>query len=243
MALVELAADSWIVTGRRPIPIMMASIFLAWQSLNPSKHRLKFSLDKFCQLAKVHKNKPASKRITEIKEVLCKLGKEIPWVREAVSPDNVVQHVEDILKNRYALLRRALRSHEDALLAECQAGSEESQNSELLHHSLGTSSVEECKPNPERAEQLGNGDDNSCTVPELHSDQDSTQNWGKRVLFAPPCVIHAKKRRVEQPELQDVNGDEYISDSEIDSYIRTPQEARDFALTQKVLYSSEREKS
>lgn len=248
LALVELAADSWIVTGRRPVPIMMASIFLAWQSLNPNKHRLKFSLEKFCQLAKVNKNKAAMKRIAEIKEVLCKLGKEIPWVREAVTPDNVVRHVEDILKNRDVLLRRAMRTHEDALLVECQAGCEESQISELVDHSPKTSPVEECEPNPERAEQSGDGNDNPCTVPELLSDtdsknQDAEQNWGKRVLFAPPCVIHAKKRRVDQPEFQDVNGDEDISDSEIDSYIRTPQEARDFALTQKILYSSENEKS
>lgn len=249
VALVELAADSWIVTGRKPIPIMMASVFLAWQSLNPNKQRLKFSLEKFCQLAKVNKNKSALKRITEIKEVLCKLGKEIPWVREAVTPDNVVRQVEDILMNRYALLRRALRTHEVTLLAECQAGCENSQISELVDQSLKTSSVKECEPNAERAEHPGDGDGNPCTMSGPHSDtgtqesQDPAQNWGKRVLFAPPCVIHAKKRRVEQPELRDVTGYEEISDSEIDSYIRTPQEARDFALTQKMLYLSENEKS
>ncbi|KAK2819113.1 hypothetical protein Q5P01_024674 [Channa striata] len=123
-ALVELAADTWIVTGRRPIPIMMAVIYLAWQSLKPTKHRLKLSLERFCQIAKVKKHKPALKRITEIKEVLCKLGKEIPWLRETVTPDNVVQQVEDILQHRNALLRRALRTHEDALLEECQVSFE-----------------------------------------------------------------------------------------------------------------------
>lgn len=248
MALVELAADSWIVTGRKPIPIMMASIFLAWQSLKPTKQRLKFSLEKFCQLAKVNKSKPALKRITEIKEVLCKLGKEIPWVTAKVTPDNVVQHVEDILMHRYALLQKALRTHEAVLLVECQAGSEDSQISPVCQ-SPKTSSVEKCEPNAERAEQPGDGDDNLCTVPEPHIDtgtqesQDPVQNWGKRMLFAPPCVIHAKKRRTEQPELKDVTGNEEISDSEIDSYIRTPQEAREFALVQKVLYLSENEKS
>ncbi len=247
VALVELAADTWIVTGRRPIPIMMAAIYLAWQSLKPNKHRLKFSLDKFCQIAKVNKHKPALKRITEMKEVLCKLGKEIPWVREAVTPDNVVRQVEDILKHRYALLRRALRTHEDALLAECQAScedslTEEAAPSQIPEHVTQTpkaSSVEQCEPNTERAQRQGDGDDDPCTAPALHSDaqesQDPAPNWGKRVLFAPPCVIHAKRRRVEQPELSDVTGDEEICDSEIDSYIRTPREARDFALTQKIL--------
>ncbi|XP_054468404.1 transcription factor IIIB 50 kDa subunit [Anoplopoma fimbria] len=225
--LVELAADTWIVTGRRPIPIMMAAIYLSWQSLKPNKHRLKFSLDKFCQIAKVNKQKPAMKRITEMKEVLCKLGKEIPWVREAVTPDNVVKQVEDILKNRYALLRRALRTQEEALLAESEAScedslTEETRISELVDQTPNASSVEESELNAEPHR-------------DTQKSQDPAPNWGKRVLFAPPCVVHAKKRRVEQPELKDVTGYEEISDSEIDSYIRTPREAREFAQTQKML--------
>uniref|UniRef100_A0A3Q3K589 Transcription factor IIIB 50 kDa subunit n=1 Tax=Monopterus albus TaxID=43700 RepID=A0A3Q3K589_MONAL len=199
VALVELAADSWIVTGRKPVPIIMAAVYLAWQSLRPTKQRLKTSLEKFCQIAKVNKYRPAVKRIAEIKEALCKLGKEIPWVREAVTPDNVVQHVEDILQHRYALLRRAMRTHQDLV--------EQTPNSSSVKHGP-------------------------------HERNDVELNWGKRVLFAPPCVIRAKRRRVEQPELQDVTGDEEISDSEIDSYIRTPQEARDFALTQKMFEKS-----
>ncbi|KAF3702075.1 Transcription factor IIIB 50 kDa subunit B-related factor 2 [Channa argus] len=254
-ALVELAADSWIVTGRRPIPIMMAVIYLAWQSLKPTKHRLKLSLEKFCQIAKVKKHKPALKRITEIKEVLCKLGREIPWVREMVTPDNVVQQVEDILQHRNALLRRALRTHEDALLGECQVSCEgilnqeaaQSQRSDIAKTAPNSSSVEQCEPNSKRTGQPGNGDCHPCTVSEPQSDTQESQypapNWGKRVLFAPPCVIHAKKRRVEQPECKDVTGDEEISDSEIESYIRTPQEARIFALTQKMLSVSDTNKS
>ncbi|GAA6217057.1 transcription factor IIIB 50 kDa subunit [Lates japonicus] len=253
--LVELAADSWIVTGRKPIPIMMAAIYLAWQSLKPTKQRLKFSLDKFCQISKVNKHKPALKRITEMKEVLCKLGKEIPWVKEPVTSDNVVRLMEDILQHRDALLRRALRTHEDALLADCQASCEDSlieetapsQISEVVEQTPNLSSVELCESNAERAKQPGDGDDNQCAASEQHSytqgSQDSAQNWGKRVLFAPPCVIHAKKRRVEQPEPKDVTGDEEISDSEIDSYIRSPREARDFALAQKMFSMSESEKS
>ncbi|XP_038590061.1 transcription factor IIIB 50 kDa subunit [Micropterus salmoides] len=253
VALVELAADAWIVTGRKPIPIMMAAIFLGWQSLKPNKQRLKFSLDKFCQIAKVNKHKPALKRITEIKEVLCKLGKEIPWLREAVTPDNVVLQVEDILQHRYTLLRRAQRTHEDALLVECQESCVDSEEtapshiSEPVEQTPNASSVEQCETNAEQAQQPGDKDVNPFTVPELHSNtqesQDPAPNWGKRVLFAPPCVIHAKRRRLEQPELKDVTGDEEISDSEIESYIRTPQEIRDFALTQKILSLSECEKS
>ncbi|XP_034751823.1 transcription factor IIIB 50 kDa subunit isoform X1 [Etheostoma cragini] len=253
VALVELAADSWIVTGRRPIPIMMAAIYLSWQSLKPNKHRLKCSLEKFCQIAKVNKHRPASKRITEMKKVLCKLGKEIPWVRDAVTPDNVVRQVEDILTHRYALLRRALRTHEEALVAECQASSEDSvteettptQISELVEKNPNASPLEQCELKAERALRPEDGDDNPCTLPELHTgiqeSQHPTPNWGKSVLFAPPCVTHPRKRRrVEQPELKDVTGDEEISDSEIDSYIRTPREAREFSLTQQLIQESQK---
>lgn len=34
-ALIELAADTWIVTGRQPLPLIMGSVYVAWQSLNP----------------------------------------------------------------------------------------------------------------------------------------------------------------------------------------------------------------
>ncbi|XP_036974238.1 transcription factor IIIB 50 kDa subunit [Acanthopagrus latus] len=249
VALVELAADTWIVTGRKPIPIMMAAIYLAWQSLKPSKQRLKFTLDRFCQIAKVNKHKAALKRITEMREVLCKLGREIPWLRAEVTPDNVARQVDDILKNRYALLRRALRTHEDALQAEDSLTEEaaSSRASEPVEHTPTASAVGLCGLNSERTQQPGDGNESPCKAPELQSDSQETQesvpNWGKRVLFAPPCVTHPKRRRAGQPGLQDVTGDEEISDSEIDSYIRTPREAREFALTQKILSLSESEKS
>ncbi|XP_041826891.1 transcription factor IIIB 50 kDa subunit [Melanotaenia boesemani] len=239
VALVELAADSWIVTGRKPLPIMMAAVYLAWQSLKPNKCRLKLSLDKFCKLAKVQRHKPAFERIAELKEVLCKLGKEIPWVREAVTPDTVVPLVGDILHNRYALLRRALRAHEDSLQADNQISCESTPTvggiSVCGDQTANASFVEQ--------QHLGAGDGGSTQTVSNQSNtqsQDLAPNWGKRVLFAPPCVIRAKRRREEQPEL-DVNGDEEISDTEIDSYIRTPQEAREFALTQKMLSSSDTE--
>lgn len=240
VALVELAADSWIVTGRKPVPIIMAAMYLAWQSLKPTKTRLKFSLEKFCQMAKVKKHKPAVRRISEMKEVLCKLGREIPWVREAVTPDNVMRQVEDILQNRHALMRMAMRTHNEAL-AEQEAEALAQQEAEALAEQEAS-----CKdPAPaspqsqtsDLAETSAQTDLSTVTKPQ------EEPNWGKRALFAPPCVVHAKRRRVEQPELKEVTGDEEISDSEIDSYIRTPREARDFARTQSILSNSEGEKS
>ncbi|KAK0141996.1 Transcription factor IIIB subunit [Merluccius polli] len=223
VALVELAADSWIVTGRHPIPIMMASIFLSWQSLKPTKTRLKYSLNKFCKLSKMPMNKTALTRVAEMKEVLWKLGQELPWRRvgEEMAPDDVLRNVADILQHRYALLRAALQTHEETL--------------QTHKETLGTGiqpSTEDLRPEQGELKSVtGDSDEEDSLAPAAH--------WGKRMLFAPPCVRHPKIRRVDTAERADVNGDEEISDSEIDSYIRTPQEMRDYVQTQHALLSED----
>ena len=242
----ELAADTWIVTGRQPVPIMMSAIYLSWQSLKPTKQRLKLTLDKFCKIAKVTKHKVAMKRIAEMKEVLCKLGKELPWIRENMTPENVVKHVEDILKHRFSLLRRALRTHEEAQLEEDRTSCEDSLNEKSapteIQEITNSSSVEQREVTTDLSEQPGDGDDNPCTEPEPHGGTQVNQepNWGKRKLFAPPCVVHpSKRRRAPHPESKEVTGDEEICDIEIDSYIRTPREVRDFVRTQEMLSEKE----
>uniref|UniRef100_A0A3B4AJ92 Transcription factor IIIB 50 kDa subunit n=1 Tax=Periophthalmus magnuspinnatus TaxID=409849 RepID=A0A3B4AJ92_9GOBI len=174
LALVELAADSWIVTGRRPVPIMIAATYLSWQSLQPTKLRLKMTLDKFCQMTKVDKNRPAMKRVTEIKEML--------YIQQCDA------------KNKKTMRTKT---------------------AELKTSSKTGSSVLE-------TERANNG---ACDEP----------NWGKRLLFAPPCVVNPKKRKRAPSNQINVTGDEEISDSEIDSYIRTHQEVREIAMTQKLL--------
>lgn len=214
LALVELAAESWIVTGRRPVPIMMAATYLSWQSLQPTKLRLKMSLQKFCTLAEVDKNARALQRVAEIKKVLCKLGSEIPWEKRAVTPYNVIQQVDDILSYRCVLMRRAMNTHE----TELRDGAKDSPDKEII----GTE-----EENVSTTLQTAN--DDTCV---------SEPNWGKTMLFAPPCVINPKKRKW-MPSGQEVTGDEEISDSEINSYIRSPQEVQDIALTQKLLSSTQ----
>ncbi|KAM9794665.1 transcription factor IIIB 50 kDa subunit [Syngnathus typhle] len=229
LSLVELAADAWILTGRKPVPLMMATVYLAWQSLNPNHVRIKVSLEKFCLIAKMKKNRVAAKRVGELKEVLCKLGKEIPWVTEPVTSDNVVKHVGDIVKNRFALLRRAMRSHEDALKEENQLCCKEANPFEPEDQTPHATTR-----NPNEAKEIGEDT-------ESKSNQEPEPNWGKRMLFAPPCVIHPKRRRMALEGLKDVTGDEEISDSEIESYIRTPREAREFAEMQKAWESQNEE--
>lgn len=221
MALVELAGDSWIVTGRRPIPIMTAAMYLAWQSLKPSRLRLKYTLEKFCRVAQVTLHKVAKKRVAEMKEVLCKLGREIPWETVAPTPGDVLLQVDDILKHRHALLRRAVRAHEDTLLLSERQDSLVESVEEETHSG----------PSEEHGSELELGGCSSEAAKSLKPEQ----NWGKKLLFAPPCVIRPKRRRVARPEGKEVTGNEEISDSEIDSYIRTPREARDFAVAQKML--------
>uniref|UniRef100_A0A1A7WNW4 Transcription factor IIIB 50 kDa subunit n=1 Tax=Iconisemion striatum TaxID=60296 RepID=A0A1A7WNW4_9TELE len=228
-ALVELAAESWIVTGRKPIHMVMAATYLAWQSLKPNKHRLKISLDRFCHLAKVQKHQSAMTRILELKKVLCKLGREIPWLRETVTPDSVVRLVGDILEHRFTLLRSALRNHEHSLQAE---------------HSLDPPKEETAASQPQEHVELKENPAENYPIKQRQAvdgdrgqqSQEPESNWGKRVLFAPPCVIHRKRRRTEQPELG-VTGNEEISDSEIDSYIRSPQEVRDLIQAKTMLSS------
>lgn len=234
VALVELAADSWIVTGRRPVPIMTAAMYLAWQSLKPSRLRLKYTLEKFCRVAQVASHRVAKKRVAEMKEVLCKLGKEIPWETAAPTADSVLLQVEDILTHRHALLRRAMRVHEEALvLSERQDSPEEESLASSTHVPESVEEEETLNgPSEEHGSEVKPGGGSSGNVA---GGLEPEQNWGKKLLFAPPCVIKPKRRRVERSEVKEVTGDEEISDSEIDSYIRTPREARDFAIAQKML--------
>ncbi|XP_051051714.1 transcription factor IIIB 50 kDa subunit-like [Phodopus roborovskii] len=64
LLLVELANETWLVTGRHPLPVITAATFLAWQSLLPSD-RLTCSLAQFCKLANVDLPYPAASRLQE----------------------------------------------------------------------------------------------------------------------------------------------------------------------------------
>lgn len=221
---------------------MMAATYLAWQSLKPNKYRLSFTLRKFCEMAKMKSVRPALKRVAEIKEVLCKLANAIPWLGQTVTADNVLQQVEDILKYRFALLKRALKTHQDALVAEPEEDTPSS-SAQAEEQRPRASSAEQRGLDTDLLQRAGDGEDGVHAEPEQpvssEARRDPAQNWGKRVLFAPPCVLRVKKRRVEQPAAADVTGDEEISDSEISSYIRSPSEAREFALAQNILSRSE----
>lgn len=232
-ALIELASDTWIVTGRQPLPLLLGSVYVAWQSLNPTA-RMKYSFTTFCKIGKAPEQSwrksrdTALKRVSELLEVLCKLGRELPWLRGvAVEPNTVATLVDDILKHRRALLLRAVKKYEQQLqhelsesqTTECDNDTNRSESPSAKTPAVMSSDQAECEnPADEKA--------TDCQLPPTH--------WGKRHMFLPPCVKSRKRQRVDIPQLE-VTGDEDISDSEIESYIRSPDEIKLYLKAQKEL--------
>ncbi|KAL4609239.1 transcription factor IIIB 50 kDa subunit-like [Arapaima gigas] len=269
-ALLELAAETWLVTGRHPVPLLVASVYLAWLSLKPCVARMRLSLARFGKMAKVDVPKPASKRLAELKEVLCKLGKELPWQQGAeVEPQKVAALIEDILKHRLTLLRLALQSHEESLTAELVPANEDvstgptacpenlpaghtsttdGQPSGVVNNTMVLSSdhthrAEHPSSNsaphaeaPPLSDQTRNSAPPGGPNPQVERaldtlDKEAEHGW-KRLPFVPPCMKKPSKRARRTARGPEVTGYEEISDSEIESYLRTPQEVRELTETQ-----------
>ncbi|CAJ0953680.1 unnamed protein product [Ranitomeya imitator] len=183
--ILELASETWLVTGRQPIPMITAAVYLSWQSLKPVQRR-SCTFSQFCKLSETEKPPPAVLRLKELKEVCLKLSAQLPWLKRlTINMNNVVYHLGDILKHRTYLLRKAL---EDVEMATTR--SEESKSSDLQHPSAA---------------------------------------------FLPPCMTKPRKRShalAFPNKLQDITGDEEISDSEIEQYLRTPAEMACFQQAQ-----------
>lgn len=196
--LVELADKAWLVTGRRPLPIITAATFLAWQSLRPSD-RLSCSLARFCKLANVDLPYPASFRLQELVAVLLQMAGQLAWLQVLkLNKRTVVKHIGDLLQHRHTLIRKAFRDgmSESEALAKAAEG-QESEGAETSSSVL----------------------------------QGGHQPAGPSVLL-PPCMLKPSKRTCPAPPTSTVTGEENISDSEIEQYLRTPQEVRDFQKAQ-----------
>lgn len=204
LQLVELADETWLVTGRHPLPVITAATFLAWQSLRPSD-RLTCSLARFCKLANVDLPYPASSRLQELLAVLLRMAEQLAWLQVLkLDKRSVVKHIGDLLQHRHMLVRKAFRdgtAEMDAVEKELQG---QGQGQGLGDEDVGSSSLE---------------------LPA-----------GKRpsspALLLPPCMLKPPKRVCPTPPVSTVTGDEDISDSEIEQYLRTPQEVRDFQKAQ-----------
>ncbi|XP_004682294.1 PREDICTED: transcription factor IIIB 50 kDa subunit [Condylura cristata] len=208
LQLVELADETWLVTGRHPLPVITAATFLAWQSLQPSD-RLTCSLARFCKLANVDLPYPASSRLQELLAVLLQMAEQLPWLQVLkLDKRSVVKHIDDLLQHRHTLVRKAFRD--------------------------GTTELESQKEPQGQGQGQGKEEvgKSALDLPE-----------GKRppspTLLLPPCMLKPPKRVCPTPSVSTVTGDENISDSEIEQYLRTPQEVRDFQRAQAARQAAE----
>lgn len=135
--------------------------------------------------------------------MLLRMAEQLAWLRVLrLDKRSVVKHIGDLLQHRHSLVRLAFRD--------------------------GTAEVETRGKEPpawgqgQREGEVGN---NSLGLPQ-----------GKRpaspALLLPPCMLKPPKRICPAPPVSTVTGDENISDSEIEQYLRTPQEVRDFQRAQ-----------
>ncbi|XP_042202491.1 transcription factor IIIB 50 kDa subunit [Callorhinchus milii] len=220
--LVELAGETWLVTGRHPVPILTAAAYLAWQSLAPAQ-RLRYSLARFCKLCSVRHPGSANLRLRELCQVLVSLAARLPWLgTQRLEPKTVVKYAGDVLRHRAVLLRHSLVNGSQEVgdgEGETPRGADgeggESQSTEW-ENQQGVSHTEE------RSRDRGS--------PTQTCAQDFPCG------FLPPCLSQPKRRgqqggserERERPSSHCVTGDEEISDTEIELYLRTPQEVESF---------------
>ncbi|XP_050181728.1 transcription factor IIIB 50 kDa subunit [Myiozetetes cayanensis] len=239
MGIVELASETWLVTGRHPLPVVTAAAFLAWQSLKP-RARLSCPLARFCRVAGVDLPPPAHLRLRELLEILLGMASQLAWLRGFhLDKKTVVKHVGDLLQHRVFLLKNAF----------CQAGEEQQGGAASGQGSTGQGLPAEGTP---AQDSLDKGSSAQDSLDKGAPDQDSTDQdslgqgspssppqaqKGCRLAgkcprpLLPPCLIHPRKRlRSAAPSAPDppVTGDEPISDSEIEQYLRSPEEIRSF---------------
>ncbi|NWW64798.1 BRF2 factor, partial [Ifrita kowaldi] len=244
MGIVELASEAWLVTGRHPVPIVTAAAFLAWQSLQPGP-RLSCPLARFCRLAGVDLPPPAHLRLKELLEILLGMASQLSWLRGfTLDKKTVVKHIGDLLQHRVFLLKNAFS----------QQDGDEQQDTAPGQGSLDKNSLDKDSPGQDSPGQdspgQGSLDKNSLDKDSPGQDspgqgspssppvaQKGCSSAGKRRRggtlgpLLPPCLLHPRKRlRPAAPSAPDsaVTGDEPISDSEIEQYLRSPEEIRAF---------------
>ncbi|NXW65149.1 BRF2 factor, partial [Eurystomus gularis] len=216
MQIVELASETWLVTGRHPIPIVTAAAFLSWQSLRPAA-RLSCPLARFCKLAAVDLPPPAHLRLKELLEILLRMASQLAWLRVFnVDKKTVVKHIGDLLQHRIFLLKKAFRPEDEEEQHDAAPG-----EGSPGEGSPGEGSLD--KDSPPAAGRAAQ--EKGCP-----SEGKRPREDGRRPLL-PPCLINPRKRlRTAAPSASDsaVTGDEPISDSEIEQYLRGPEEIQAF---------------
>ncbi|NWH81484.1 BRF2 factor, partial [Piaya cayana] len=206
LQIVELASETWLVTGRHPIPIVTAAAFLSWQSLQPAA-RLTCTLARFCKLAGVDPAPPARLRLKELLEILLCMASQLAWLRVLhVDKKTVVKHIGDLLQHRIFLLKNAFCQEDEAQQRPTAPGEGK--------RSLGS---------PPAA--------GGAAQKESRRSEEKRKREGSLRPLLPPCLINPRKRlRTAALSAADcaITGDEPISDREIEQYLRGPEEIRAF---------------
>ncbi|XP_063276174.1 transcription factor IIIB 50 kDa subunit [Prinia subflava] len=274
MAIVELASETWLVTGRHPVPVVTAAAFLAWQSLRPGP-RLGCPLARFCRLAGVDLPPPAHLRLKELLEILLAMASQLSWLRRFdLDKKTVVKHIGDLLQHRVFLLKNAF-SQQDGEQQDTAPGQgcpgqdpvgpgssdKDSQNKESLEKDpldkdsrdkdslnkdsrdkdpLDKDSRDKDSPGQGSPGQgspgQGSAGQGSPSSPPVAQGQGCPsagrcQRGGPLRPLLPPCLLRPRKRpRAAAPSAPAAapTGDEPISDSEIEQYLRSPQEIQAF---------------
>ncbi|XP_066495905.1 transcription factor IIIB 50 kDa subunit [Tiliqua scincoides] len=210
--IVELASETWLVTGRHPIPIVTAAAYLAWQSLRPVG-RLTCTLSQFCKIAKTDLPRPAHRRLKELHNILLQMSSQLAWLRVLkVDRRTVVKYVGDLLRHRRVLLQAAFRKAD----------------------TVEDDGPESSEPVKSQARETGSP---AAEEEASHAGEKQVLN-SQQPLLLPPCVLCPRKRlRAPNPgpESSAITGDEPILDSEIEQYIRTPEEKELFCKAQACL--------
>ncbi|KAM6235040.1 transcription factor IIIB 50 kDa subunit [Porphyrio hochstetteri] len=207
MQMVELAGETWLVTGRHPVPIVTAAAFLSWQSLRPAD-RLTCPLARFCKAAGVDLPPPAHLRLKELLGILLRMASQLAWLRVfKMDKKTVVKHIGDLLQHRIFLLKNAFCSEEEE-------------------------EKEEERPVPAPGEgSPGSPLAGGGVAQEEGHTGGKHQQQGRPGPLLPPCLANPRKRlRTAALSASDstITGDEPISDSDIEQYLRSPEEIRAF---------------
>ncbi|NWT09934.1 BRF2 factor, partial [Vireo altiloquus] len=220
LGIVELASEAWLVTGRHPVPIVTAAAFLAWQSLRPGP-RLSCPLARFCRLAGVDLPPPAHLRLKELLEILLGMASQLSWLRGfTLDKKSVVKHVGDLLQHRVFLLKRAFSQQDGQEQQDTAPGQDSPGQESPGQDSMGPGSQDKDSPDKDSP-----GQDSGCPS------AGKRQPGGTLRPLLPPCLIHPRKRpRPAAPSAPGPapTGDEPISDSEIEEYLRSPEEIQAF---------------
>ena len=107
-SIIQLCQKSWITDGRDPGSVLTAASYIAWQAEEPHVRR-KTSMKKFCDICRVPFKMSYCKRMMEMKDMLCELAWQIPFVsKDEVMPANVAMYVKDVCSYKKQLLASAL---------------------------------------------------------------------------------------------------------------------------------------